>query len=96
MRKSVLGALALVVAGLGSSAVMAASYKYHDVPLTVVSVDAKAKTLTGKTDDDKESTSKVEGAAALKKLASLKAGDKVTVTCKDNEKGDHLAVTAIK
>ena len=68
--------------------------KSHAVEGEVVSADAKAKTVTVKTADG-ESTATVKGAAATK-LKTLKAGDKVTLTCKDNAKGEHQYVTAIK
>ena len=76
-------------------AVLAGDFKYHDVNATLASVDAKANTLTLTLNDGSTSSARVEG-DALKQLAGLKAGDKLTVTCKDNENGEHLAVTAIK
>lgn len=68
--------------------------KTHMVKGTVVSVDAKAHTLTLKGSDGKTSTAPVEG-AAMNSLGNLKSGDAVTVTCRDNDKGEHQAVTAI-
>ena len=69
--------------------------KSHDVTATVVSVDAAANTVTLKGADGKTNTAPVEG-DAMKGLGGLKAGEKVTVTCRDNDAGEHQAVTAIK
>lgn len=74
---------------------LAGSFKYHDVSATFVSADTKASTFTVKLDDGSTSTGKAEG-EAVAMLAKLKAGDRVSVTCKDNEKGEHLSATAIK
>jgi translation initiation factor IF-1 len=67
----------------------------HDVNATFVSADAKNKIFTVKLEDGTTSTGKAEGNAA-KQLADLKYGDKVVVTCKDNDKGEHVAATDIK
>jgi hypothetical protein len=67
--------------------------KTHVVEAEVVSVDAAAKTLTLKTEQG-ESTAKVEG-AAVASLKTLKAGEKVKATCRDNEAGEHQAITKI-
>ena len=67
----------------------------HEMTVTVVSMDAKAHTLTVKDDAGKEMTAKcMEG--AVKEMSSVKAGEKVSLTCKDNAKGEHLGVVAIK
>jgi len=66
---------------------------HHNVAAEVVSVDATAHTITLKTDKG-ESTVPVEG-KAISSLKSVKAGEKVTVTCKDVG-GEHKSVTAIK
>ena len=58
----------------------------------VVSADATAKTLTIKGDPNK--TVPVEG-AAVAHLSHLKAGEKVKLTCRDNDKGEHQAITHI-
>ena len=91
MRKAFLS-LAIAVLPL---AALAGTFKHHDVNATFVSADAKAHTFTVTLDDGSTSTGKAEG-AAIKALAGLKAGDKISMTCKDNEKGEHLAATAIK
>jgi hypothetical protein len=77
------------------AAALAGAYSYHDVNATFVSADAKSSMFTIKFDDGSTSSGKAEG-DAVKALAGLKAGDKVAVTCKDNEKGEHLSATAIK
>ena len=71
-----------------------AAGKTHDVTAQVVSVDPKAKTITIKTDDGKTSTAPVDEAAAAD-LGKLEAGDRVVLTCLDNEKGEHQKVTKI-
>jgi hypothetical protein len=35
-------------------------------------------------------------AKAVASVKDLKAGQKVTLTCRDNEKGEHEAVTGVK
>ncbi len=71
----------------------AAMGKTHTVEAEVVSADATAKTLTIKTDKG-EQTVPVEG-AAVSELKSVKAGEKVKLTCRDNAAGEHQAVTKI-
>jgi hypothetical protein len=66
--------------------------KTHVVEAEVVSADVTAKTLTIKGEPDK--TMPVEG-AAVEHLKALKAGEKVKLTCRDNEKGEHQAITLI-
>jgi len=69
-----------------------AAEKTHTVEAEVVSADAAAKTLTIKGEPNK--TVAVD-AAAVGSLKDLKAGDKVKLTCRDNDKGEHQAVTKI-
>jgi len=73
-------------------AAKAAVVKTHIVEAEVVSADVTAKTLTIKGDPNK--TIPVD-AAAVASLKTLKAGEKVKLTCRDNDKGDHEAVTLI-
>jgi PDZ domain-containing secreted protein len=95
--------LALILSlGLLGSVASASTYqaattteKNHQVQAEVVSVDTAKNTLTIKGSDGMEKTATVEG-AAVSELKNVKSGDKVTVTCRDNEKGEHKAVTAIK
>jgi hypothetical protein len=72
-----------------------AAVKTHDVNVQFVSADATKKTITVKGEDGSEKTVPVEG-KALVSVKTLKANDKITVTCRDNEKGEHQAVTDIK
>ena len=87
--------LTLAIIALPVAAIAADNFKYHDVAATFVSADAKSNMFTIKLDDGTTSTGKAEG-HAVKALKGLKQGDKVTLTCKDNEKGEHLAATEIK
>jgi hypothetical protein len=59
-----------------------ASSKTHDVSAEFVSLDAKASKITIKDEAGKEQ--------------SFKAGDKLTLTCRDDAKGMHQAVTHVK
>jgi len=67
--------------------------KAHVVEAEVVSADATAKTLTIKGDPNK--TMPVD-ASATSHLKTLKAGEKVKLTCRDNDKGEHQAITHIE
>ncbi len=67
--------------------------KTHTIEAEVVSADATAKTLTIKTDKG-DQTVPVEG-AAVSELKSVKAGEKVKLTCRDNAQGEHQAITKI-
>jgi hypothetical protein len=69
--------------------------KTHDVNVQFVSSDAAKSTITVKGEDGKENTVPVEG-KALASLKTLKANEKITVTCRDNDKGEHQAITAVK
>jgi hypothetical protein len=93
----------LVVAGVASAFQAPApqapvkattAMKTHVVEAEVVSADATAKTLTIKGEPDNK-TVPVEGSAAAQ-LKDLKAGEKVKLTCRDNEAGEHQAVTKIE
>jgi hypothetical protein len=66
----------------------------HDVTTEVVAIDSVKHTITLK-GEPTNTTAPVEG-KALTHLKSFKAGEKVTVTCRDNDKGEHQAVTEIK
>jgi ABC-type enterochelin transport system substrate-binding protein len=67
--------------------------KTHAVEAEVVSVDTTANTLTIKGEPNKTVTVDTMAADSLK---SLKAGDKVKLTCKDSSTGQHEKVTAIE
>jgi Cu/Ag efflux protein CusF len=62
---------------------------------TIVSVDVDGKKLTFKDDTGTSMTLPVLE-KAVPSLKSLKAGEKVVLTCQDNEKGDHEGVSAIR
>jgi len=88
-----------VVAGVASAAQAtapakpaAAAVKTHVVEAEVVSMDVTAKTLTIKGEPNK--TMPVD-ATAVSHLKTLKAGEKVKLTCRDNDKGEHQAITHI-
>ena len=68
--------------------------KNHDIQAEIVSVDVEKSTLTLK-GEMANKTVPVEG-KAVAALKTVKAGDKLTLTCKDNEKGEHQAVVDIK
>ena len=80
---------------LGAVTPALAAGKTHDVKATIVSIDAQAKTITIKDEKGEEKTAPVMG-KAVDELKNYKAGDKVTLTCHDNDKGEHEGVTAIK
>jgi hypothetical protein len=96
MRKVALLALVVAVAGLllAQATPALAAAKTHDMKATIVSVDIEHKMLTIKDEKGEEKTAPVlEGAVA--QLKGLKAGDKVTLTCEDDEKGQHKGVAKI-
>ena len=71
-----------------------AAVKTHKVEAEVVSTDAAAKTITIKSETGENKTAPVEG-KAVAALKTVKAGEKYTLTCRDNEAGEHQAVVAI-
>ena len=75
-------------------AAKAPAVKTHDVTTEVVSVDGAKNTITLKGEKE-NTTAPVEG-KALAQLKTVKAGEKVTVTCRDNDQGEHQAITNIK
>jgi hypothetical protein len=91
-----------LVAGTASAATKPATQtkhaatatKTHHVSAEVVSADTTKNTLTIKAEDGSEKTVPVEG-KALAGLKTVKAGEKVTLTCRDDDKGEHQAVTDI-
>jgi hypothetical protein len=96
-------ALILSLGLLGTAAIASAQEKEpatatdksHKVTAEVISVDTAKNTLKMKASDGIEKTATVEG-KAIDSLKTLKPGEKVTLTCRDNEKGEHKAVTAIE
>jgi hypothetical protein len=72
----------------------AAKMKTHKVEAEVVSADVEKKTLTFKA-EGAEKTAPV-GPMAMYRLKKVKGGDKVTLTCKDDEKGEHKEISMIR
>ena len=81
-------------AAIDQSAATATDKSHHQVTAEIVSVDTAKNTITIKGSDGMEKTASVEG-SAVAALKALRPGEKVTLTCRDNEKGEHKAVTAI-
>lgn len=73
----------------------AGDFSYREAKATVVAVDPVASTVLVKWADGSMVRSRVEGNAVIK-LGNLKAGDRIMVTCQQNDRGQHLAITAIK
>ncbi len=69
--------------------------KTHEVKGTVVAVNVEGKTITFKDDSGASVTAPVLDAAAGT-LKNVKAGEYVTLTCQDNEKGEHEGITRIQ
>src|SRR5262245_1672218 len=97
MKKLALWVCAVFVTGLilGVVSPALAAGKTHDVAATIVSIDLENKQLTFKDDKGEQKTAPVMG-KAVDELKAVKAGDRVTLTCTDNEKGEHMGVSAIK
>jgi hypothetical protein len=90
-----LGLMATVASANPRHQAAAATEKTHKVAAAeVVSVDTMKNTLTIKSTEGAEKTVPVEG-KAITTLKALKPGEKVDLTCRDNDKGEHQAVTAI-
>ena len=92
---SIVSTILIATLVLAIPAAALAAGKTHDMAAEVVSVDAKAKTITIKDEKGENHTAPLMG-AAIGEAKALKAGDKVKCTCQDNEKGEHQGVTAIK
>ena len=73
----------------------AAAGKTHELTVSVVSINAEAKTMTFKMDTGEEKTAPVIG-QAINKIKDVKAGAKVTITCTDKENGEHEGISDIK
>ncbi len=97
MKKLALLVAAAAVIGLvlAHPTPVSAAGKTHQMTATVVSIDLEGKKITIKDDKGEEKTAPVLG-KAVASLKTLKAGDKVDITCQDNEKGEHQGVSAIK
>jgi protein-disulfide isomerase len=68
--------------------------KTHELAAEVVSVDVEKSTITIKGEAGSKTVPVDAKAAAV--LKTTKAGEKVTLTCADNAKGEHEKVVAIK
>lgn len=73
----------------------AEQFTTHEVRAKFVGVDPSSRTLTVELEDGNHSTGPFEGdiAAAVKGIDS---GDTVIVTCKDNQRGEHVAATKVR
>ncbi len=72
-----------------------AAVKTHKVEgAEIVSTDAAAKTITIKSESGENKTVPAEG-KAITEMKSVKPGEMWTLTCRDNEKGEHQAVIAM-
>ena len=69
------------------------SMKVHKVEAEVISTDLAAKTITIKGEGENK-TAPVEG-KAVSALKNVKPGQMWTLTCRDNEKGEHQAVIGL-
>jgi Cu/Ag efflux protein CusF len=94
---SVLSAILIAALVVAIPSAVFAGGKTHDHDLTaeIVSIDAKAKTITLKDEKGENHTAPLLG-AAIAEAKNLKAGDKVTATCQDNDAGEHEGVKALK
>jgi len=92
---SILSTILIVALALAIPAAALAAGKTHEMKGKVVSIDAKANTMTF-TDEKGESHTAPLMDKAIKEASGVKAGEKVSLTCQDNEKGEHTGITAIK
>ena len=92
---SIVATILIVALVLAIPAAALAAGKTHEMKGKVVSVDAKANTMTF-TDEKGESHTAPLMDKAIKEAASVKAGEEVTLTCQDTEKGEHQGITKIK
>jgi hypothetical protein len=90
-RKTVSRLLALPLTlglSVAPTAPVAGEGKAHDLSAEVVSVDLAAAVITIREEAAEKRTVPVLQ-SALDGLKTVNAGDKVTLTCQDNEKGEH-------
>jgi Cu/Ag efflux protein CusF len=73
----------------------AAMGKTHDLSGVVVSVNIEGKTITLKDTTGASMTYPVLD-SATGDLKNLKGGENVTLTCQDNEKGEHQGIARIQ
>jgi hypothetical protein len=97
MRHPLLIVGAVLVAGLILAQVnpAAAAGKTHELAATVVAVDLQAKKIIFQDEAGTTNTAPVLD-KAVESLKTVKAGEKVVLTCRDNENGNHEGVIAIR
>lgn len=86
---------ALAVVAVVASTLALAGGKSHDVTGEIVSVDVAKKMLTFKTAEGKDVTAPILP-EAMESIKTVKAGDQVTLTCADDDAGNHKGVSAVK
>jgi len=91
---SIMSTILIAALILAVPAAALAAGKTHEMKGKVVSVDLKANTMTF-TDEKGESHTAPLLDKAVKEAASFKAGEEVTVTCQDTEKGEHQGIAGI-
>lgn len=92
------GALAvasLVAAPISGAFADTGKSKTHEMNVTIVAINAEAKTMTVKMDNGDEKTAPVLQSAQAK-MKNVKVGEKVTLTCTDKPNGDHEGISDIK
>jgi len=96
MKKFALAVAILFVAGLAlaQAGEAVSAGKDHDVNAEVVSVDLAANTITVKMGGENKTVPAKD--KAIEDLKTIKAGDKVVLTCHDNDKGEHESVVKIR
>jgi len=95
MRRAAFAMAILFLAGMMLPLAGETKGKTHDVVAEVVAIDVGVKTITIKGEDGQEKTAPVRE-SAVAELKKVKAGDRVVLTCQDNDKGEHEAIIAIK
>jgi ribosomal protein S1 len=91
---SIVSTVLIAALVLAVPAAAVAAGKTHEMKGKVVSIDTKANTMTF-TDEKGESHTAPLLDKAIKEAAALKAGEEVTVTCQDTEKGEHQGIAGI-
>lgn len=92
---ALVGIAALGLLVLPFATVVATEGTHHDLTVQLVSFDAKAKTVTFENDAGEKNTVPVME-SAVKDFADLKTGERVTLTCDDDEHGEHLGISKAK
>ena len=95
MRKLAFAAAILLLVGMAAPLAGDVKGKTHDVTAQVVAVDVEGHTLTIKSDKGDDKTLPV-AESAVDSLKTVKAGEKVVLTCSDNDKGEHQSIVAIR